>query len=291
MKLLLNMKNEVIQKIENFVYSKPRSVQEIAEHIQKNWRTADRYIQEIENNFGTISTRVFRGGTRGALKIAYWASIENISSSISQEKLEQDILKARRKEDFSAFDIFQYVSQKNKSLEVETNEEETMYEPKDILLKAQKQVLLFSGNLSFINLHNKNMDFFETFDSLVKKGIPIKVICRVDIAGKENIEKLLSLNHKYGKDLIEIRHDEHPIRAIIIDNKIVRLKEVKEPTGKCHELNKKLFIFYTIKDKEWIEWLSKIFWKKFSNSIDSSKRLQELSLIRLNNSLSSPQSF
>ena len=51
-----------INKIEEFVYSKPRSIQEISNFLEKNWRTADRYIEEIEKNFGTISTRVFKGG-------------------------------------------------------------------------------------------------------------------------------------------------------------------------------------------------------------------------------------
>jgi len=97
--------NNTIKKIESFVYSKPRSVQEIAQHIDKNWRTADRYIEEIETNFGTISTRVFRGGTQGALKIVFWASVEKISSSVFQEKLEQQIYLAHRKEEFSAFDF------------------------------------------------------------------------------------------------------------------------------------------------------------------------------------------
>lgn len=275
------MKSELIQNIEHFVYSKPRSIQEIAVHIGKNWRTADRYISEIAGNFGTIAVKVFREGTRGALKIAYWASVEKISSSAIQEKLEQDILKARRKEDFSAFDIYQHIDPKNKKVEIKKDEEENIPALKSLLLGAEKQVLLFSGNLSFINLREKNLDLLNTFDALAKKKIPIKVICRVDIAGKENIERLLSLNFKYGHELIEIRHDEHPIRAIIIDNNLLRLKEVKEPTGKSHELNKKLFIFYTIKDREWISWLTKIFWKKFSNSIDSKKRLSEMEKLKI----------
>ena len=108
-----------IKKIEDFVCQKPRSVQELAVHLGKNWRTVDRYIEEIEKNFGTISTRVFRGGTRGALKIVYWSSMEKLSSSIFQEKLEEDILKARRKDDFSAFDIFQYVDDKKKKVTIE----------------------------------------------------------------------------------------------------------------------------------------------------------------------------
>ena len=88
------------------------------------------------------------------------------------------------------------------------------------------------------------------------------------------------MNFKYGKELIEVRHREHPIRANIIDNKIFRIKEIKEPTGKINELDKKIFIFYTIKDKEWTEWISRIFWKMFSSSVSSKKRLEELARIK-----------
>jgi hypothetical protein len=274
---------EIIKKIEDFIYSQPRSVQEIAVHIQKSWRTADRYVEEIQKEFGTISTKTFRQGTRGALKIVFWSSVEKLSHSVFQEKLEQQILIARKKEDFSAFDIFQYVNDKDKKATVEPakNEDATnLKELADILLSTKKQLLVFSGNLSFINFKDKKIEIFKILDTLVKKNIIIKIICRVDIAGKENIEKMLSLNFKYGKENIEIRHCEHPLRAIIIDNKLIRLKEIKEPTGREHELNKKLFIFYTIKDKQWSEWLSRVFWKIFSFSIDSTKRMQEIDKLK-----------
>jgi hypothetical protein len=272
---------EIARAIEGLVYSKPRSVQEIAEHIHKNWRTADRYLNEISKQFGTISTRVFREGTRGALKVAYWASIEKVSHSVFQERLEQDIFKARRKEDFSAFDIFQYADAKQKKVSVEQQEVDNINELKALLLSAQKQLLLFSGNLSFVNLKDKRMDLFDTFDELFARKVSIKALCRVDIAGRENVEKMLSLNFKHGKELVEVRHDEQPLRAVVIDNNIVRLKEVKEPTGRSTELNKRLFIFYTIKDKFWVEWLSRIFWKKFANSVDAKKRIAELERIPL----------
>lgn len=275
--------SSTIKKIEDFVYSKPRSTQEIAQFIGKNWRTADRYIEEIEKNFGTITTRTFREGTRGALKIVYWASIEKVSNSIFQEMLEDQILKSRRKEDFSAFDIFQHVEGKNKKAIVEKAIDENstnLKELAELLKSAQKQILIFSGNLSFINLKNKNFDMLEIIEESVKKNIPIKIICRVDISGKDNIEKILSLNYKYGKELIEVRHKEHPLRAFIIDNKIIRIKEVKEPTGKIHELDKNLFIFYTLKDKNWADWLSRIFWKMFSSSIGAKKRIEELKKLR-----------
>jgi len=275
--------NKTIKKIEEFIYIKPRSIQEIAKHIGKNWRTADRYIQKIEKDFGTLSTRIFRGGTRGALKIVYWSSIEKISHSIWQEKLEHSIATSKKKEDFSAFDIFQHIPEKNKKASIENANDENLTNLKELtefLEKTQKQLLIFSGNLSFINLKNKNIDIFKTLEKLIKKGANIKVLCRVDIVGKENIEKLSSLNFKYKKENIEIRHNEHPLRALISDNKSFRIKEIKEPTEKIRELKKKIFIFYTIKDKEWSEWLSRIFWKLFNKSISSEKRLEEMNKLR-----------
>ncbi len=277
------LNTDTIRKIENFVYEKPRSIQEIAQHLKKNWRTADRYIREIEKEFGTLSTRVFREGTRGALKIVYWASIEKISHSIFQEKLEQEIMTARKKEDFSVFDIFQHIEDKNKKVSVEIAKEEdstNLAEFANALSTVKKQLLIFSGNLSFINLKNKEVDIFKILENLVKKNISMKILCRVDLAGKENIKKLLSLNFKYRKQNIEIRHAYQPLRAIVIDNKISRLKEIKEPTGRKYELNKKIFIFYTIKDKKWIDWLSRIFWKIFFSSIDANKRLEEVDKLK-----------
>lgn len=277
------LKNEEIKKIEDFVYAKPRSIQEIAEHLGISWRTADRYIDEIKKNLGTVEVRVFREGTRGALKIVYWASVEKVSSSLFQEQLEKEIYSAKRKEDFSAFDIFQHVSEKNKKAIIEKSIAEdttNLKELAEILKSANKQVLIFSGNLSFINLKNKTIDMYKILEELVKKDINVKILARVDLTSRENIEKILSLNFKYGKELIEVRHREHPIRANVIDNKIMRIKEIKEPTGKINELDKKIFIFYTIKDKEWTEWLSRIFWKMFSSSVSSKKRLEELARIK-----------
>jgi hypothetical protein len=277
--------NELVKKIEGFVYSKPRSVQEVSSFINKNWRTADRYIEEIEREFGTISTRVFREGTRGALKIAFWSSIDKISSSAFQEKLEEEIMRARWKEDFSVFDIFQFVPEKAKkvSLETEKSEERAAYTRiSNIYNKVQKQLLIFSGNLSFIRFKDKKTgkSMLDTLDSLVKKGISIKVLCRVDIAGRKNVESVLALNYKNGREMVEIRHRHHPLRATIVDRQFFDMKETKEPTGNIHELDKKIFIFYNIKDREWVDWATRIFWKMFNSSIDAKKRLQELQRLK-----------
>ena len=275
---------EITKKIENLVYIKPRSVQEIAQHLDKNWRTADRYIDEIEKEFGTISTRVFREGTRGALKIVFWASIEKASSSVFQEILEQEIMKEKRNENFSAFDIYQHVSNKEKDVWMQEGESEIALGKlrglKDMLLKAKKQILLFSGNLSVINYKNSESDTFKVLEELVKKGVSIKILTRVDLTGKENVEKMLSLNHKYGKELVEIRHREHPLRVTIVDDQFFNLKEIREPMQRERELSKRTFLFYTIYDKEWISWIKRIFWKMFSLSVDAKKRLEELSKLK-----------
>jgi hypothetical protein len=269
----------MIRKIESFVYSQPRSVDEIAKHISKNWRTADRYIQSIEKDYGTLSVKVFRGGSRGALKIVFWASVEKASHSVFQENLEHDILSGRKKEDFAGFDIFQHIPNENKKAHMEysvANDFNDLEQFADVMRTAKKQLLIFSGNLSFSNLKNKKIDLYKIMEELVKKGISIKIICRIDMAGLENIERVLSLNFKYGKELVEIHHKEQPLRAVISDNKSMIIKEIKEPTGKVHELNKRIFIFYSIKDREWCDWLSRIFWKMFSSSIDAKKRIEEM---------------
>jgi hypothetical protein len=275
--------SETVRKIEEIVYSKPRSIQEVAQHIGKNWRTADRYLQVIEKEYGTISTRVFRGGTKGALKIAYWASVEKISKSRVQERLEENIMRLRRKEEFSAFDIYQHINDRLKKSVIEENVKEsskTMIELVKYIRSTNDQLLIFSGNLSFINMQNKSFDLFKEIETLVAKGVSVKVISRVDIAGLKNIELLLSLNFKYGKELVEIRHREQPVRAFVFDKNFFRIKEIQEPTGKIKELDKRIFIFYTIKDKAWTEWMVRLFWKMFSSSILAEKRIEEIKKLR-----------
>ena len=135
--------------------------------------------------------------------------------------------------------------------------------------------------MSFINFKDDKVNIFETLDELVKKGVQIKIVCRVDFNAIDNIEKILSLNSKYGKELIEIRHREQPLRVSVIDKDIINIKEVKKPTGRKSEIRENFFIFYTIKDKEWIEWITKIFWKMFNSSLSARKRLDELNKIKV----------
>jgi hypothetical protein len=274
---------KTIKSIEEFVAVKPRSLQEISLHIKKSWRTTDRYVDEIGKEFGTIDTRTFREGTRGALKIVYWASVEKAHSSVFQERLEHEIELYKRKEDFFAFDIYQHIADKNKRAVVITSESEDRVDIGEWIghiQKTNRQLLIFSGNLSWINL-GKNNAAFAALEECVKKKVSVKMLVQVDLSSMKNIEKALSLNFKHNKEYVEIRHCEQPVRAFVFDDKLLRVKEVKEPSGKMNELSRRLFIYYEIKDKEWVDWITRVFWKLFSNSIDAKKRIEELQKLKV----------
>ena len=276
---MLNQK--IIKKINDYVYIKPRTIQEISLLINKNWRTANSYIEKIKQEQGTISIRIFREGTRGALKIVYWNSIEKIHSSQFQERLFQQISTGKHKEDFSPSEIYQYIDKNKKSAQI-LNEKsyyskENFQDYQNFLKSTQQQILLFSGNLSFLNLSYKNKNILQTIEDLAKNNISIKILTRVELPGIENIKNTLSINEKLGKNLIEIHHCFQPLRCTIIDSKIARIKEVKDPkVYPVDELKEKLTILYTIHDEEWIEWLQKVFFNLFRKSISEEKRIEDI---------------
>lgn len=268
---------EIIKKIGDFVFVKPRTIDEIAKHIKKNWRTANRYVERIIEQQGTLATRVFREGTRGALKVVYWANIEQIHSSAFQEQLLEKIKAGKEREDFDPFDIYQHIPARHKSAFLEEQEDEgkTAFN-KDLprlLGTTEKQLLIFSGNLSWANLTS----IYKILEELGKKNVSIKVLAKVDVTNIDNIKKFISLNNQAGKEFIEIRHMEQPLRAFIIDRKLARFKEIKNPEEKK---KKKMFIFYSIYDKEWIEWLQKVFWNLFTGAVPAEKRIKEIESIK-----------
>ena len=282
------LETATIRKICDFVKIKPRTVQDISLLIKKNWRTAERYVEKIEQETGCISTTVFREGTRGALKIVYWNFTEDIHSTSFQEELLNQILIGKRKPDFSPFEIYQYVSDKKKKAyiedvsnidpEIEISDENNLIE---FLRQASKQILMFSGNMSWINAYQGKIKVIDVIRELAKRNVSIKVLGRVSIVGEDNVKKLLAINKEVGKDIIELRHRYQPLRAIVIDNKVVKFREIREPEYYHHgELKKKIEIFYEIYDNEWIDWLQKVFWKMFSTSMLAEKRLKEMDNIK-----------
>ena len=134
---------QIIDKIEQFVFKSPRTIQEISELLGKNWRTADKYVAKIVENYGTIGVKVFRGGTKGALKIVYWAGVENASNTVFQEELETEIMQGREKYDFYPFDMYQFVNDKKKNISVNEKSDNRIKVLVDYILSAKKTNPLF----------------------------------------------------------------------------------------------------------------------------------------------------
>lgn len=276
------LEDKTRKKIITFL-NKPRTVQEVAKHIGKNWRTADRYVDKIAAETGEISSRTFREGTRGALKIVYQTNTATIASTQFQERLERQILTGRKKEDFSPLDIYQYIDEKKRYAFLEQQADEYAEIEQDVvtvLRSAQKNIFIFSGNLSWANVIQGKIKVIDILEEMAEK-LPIKIITRIDIASLSNIQKIAHINNTLGREAIEIRHCEQPLRCVLVDTKHARFKEVKEPSKyKKGELKKKTHLFYEIYDEEWNEWLQKLFWKMFSTGISLKKRLETLDSIK-----------
>jgi hypothetical protein len=57
-------------------------------------------------------------------------------------------------------------------------------------------------------------------------------------------------------------------------------EEWEEKRYKSGELDYNLAVFYEIYDKEWIEWLQKVFWHIFNASVPAESRIKELEKIK-----------
>lgn len=272
-----------VKKINNFVYERPRTVQEIAQLIKRNWRTADSYVQQISLQMGTISLRTLRKGTRGAVKVVYWNNTDSVNVTQAQEMLMKRLEIGRTKRDFSPFDIYQYVDKKKRSSFFEDQFEENINVKQDLigsLRQAKKQVLIFSGNFSWAGLVQENKKLIEIFEELAERGIYINILVNIDIASVDNIRKILGINTLVGKDRIDVRHCEQPLRAFVVDNKFAKLKEIKDPKEYDSAKKKKTYIFYEIYDNRWVDWLQKVFWRSFSSSIPAKKRIENLKTVQ-----------
>ena len=276
----MTLTNEIKKQILDLVYIKPRTVDEVAKSIDKNWRTADRYVKQISSEEGIIGLRTFRGGTRGALKIVFWNNLDKINSSSVQQKLIKLIEIGKTKKDFSPFDIYQYVDKKRKRAFLEYREDKNEAVNQNLtgfLRSAEHQILHFSGNNSWINLIENNIKLVDTVEEIAKSGIKIKILSRVELIGLENIKKVLAINQRIGKDMIEIRHCNQPLRGFVIDDKEARFREeIDKELYQKGEFKGEKAIFYEINDPGWVSWLQKVFWNLFRQSISAEKRIKDL---------------
>lgn len=272
---MLNL--EIINKINNFVAQKPRTIQDIALLIGKNWRTAESYVKKIAQEQGTIAVTTFRAGTKGGLKIVYWNLI-NKNLSTFQDMLFQRLCHAKHKEDFSPFDIYQYIEEDKRGCFLEKQEHNLNVKQNLIstITSAQDQVMIFSGDLSWSKATQDGIPIIQGFELLCKKNIPIKILVQVDLNSQQNVYQMLELNHKYGKELIEIKHCQQPLRALVVDAKLAQFKERYFFKSTLEEN----YLFYSITDQDWVNWLKKVFWHFFSTSISAEKRLKDLETIK-----------
>lgn len=273
------------KRIEELVFSRPRSVQEVAEMLKRNWRTAESYLESISKDKGTISLHTFRGGTKGALKLAYWNSTDRPHANAVQERFFQQILAGRTKFDFSPFDIYQFVDESKKDAYLEEQREEVAKVKQDLITPlrgAKRQVLIFSGNLSWANITQDGMPIVDVFEEIARDGVQIKFLTNLNILAAKNWEKLDAVNRRLGRDAIEMRHAPHPLRAFIVDDGFAQLKETYAPQLKIADngAKKDLFIFYCIRDPEWVSWMQKVFWHLFRTALPAQDRFRELKTIR-----------
>ncbi len=274
---------EEVKQIKDFVKQKPRTMNEISQLLDVNWRTADRHVGKIAETSGELAVRTFREGTRGALKVVYWKGLGELAFTDLQQDLFERIAAGRKKYDFSPFEIYQHVEKDKKYAFLQETGSKVDFALEQFvanLRKAEERILFFSGNNSWIDLAYENKGMLEIIKEILEKNIQWKALCRVELP-LANIERLLALNKAIGKNAIEIRHSPQPLRALIIDDKLVQFKEVKVPADyKKGELEKEVLIFYEIYDKEWIGWVEKVFWKLFQTSMPAEKRIAELGEIR-----------
>jgi hypothetical protein len=272
---------ELIKKINESVYSKPRTIQEISLLLNVNWRTADNYVEKIAKELGTLSVRTFREGTRGALKIVFWNNIERMHVSEAQERLFRLIESGRKKEDFSPSEIFQYVDPNARRLKIlnmaEYGLDENFNDFANLLKSAKSQILFFSGNMTFSNREAHDIKIQNILEDLAKQKITSKVLTRVELAGLKNVQNALAINQRIGWNALEIRHCFQPLRTTIIDSDVAVFKEILDPKDFAEgELKEKTYLLYYIYDPDWISWLQKVFWHLFRPAVDAKTRITML---------------
>ncbi len=303
--------------IVNFVKKEPRSIQEIARFISKSWLTADSYVSQIEQKTGLISTKTFRKGSRGALKVVFYNTPDRLLQDEVKEKLFNDIKIGKRKYDFDFMELFQNIPDNQKKVVLKyvniekssksklksanlknsksnnsnlNNSSASVNSDKssislanaklksfeDTLASAKYNVYFFSGNLSFVNESTGGKNVLDLFEKLLQRKVRIKILCRVNFASIKNIDKISRLLTKYP-DLLELRHCYHPLRGFIVDEEFARFTGFEQSDSyRPGELDSDVRIYYELYSKEWIDWLSKVFWNLFRISINYSDRMKEL---------------
>lgn len=265
------------QTILDLIHTRPQAVNEIATAIGKNWRTADRYLQQLAHE-DLIDIHVFRKGGRGALKVAYWPSDIARTPSAAKRFLFERISTSAKKDDFSCLDIIQHVPKQHRTIESMTQQQLDSEKNKQsfmrLLKSAKSTILLFSGNLSFLTINDDFAGFLKLIDSRLAEGIDIRILTRIDLTNDEMVQQLLKMNTRGHPGTIEIRAALQPLRVTVIDESVATLKEDFELYRKADKYKSLPIHIYTISEPTWSRWLASVFWHIWHGSVDAQRRLE-----------------
>lgn len=263
-------------QIIRFVKREPCLIQDLAQHIDRSWITTESYVEKISQDTGLIRTKTFRKGTKGATKIVFWNYTESLQTDEVKAKLFEKIKLFKNKEEFDPTEIFQFVSPTHAKAFIEPyHDSKTQQKLIAFFEKVENELLSFSGNISWMR-HEK---IIKALDQLLDRGVRLKIVGRIDLETLENLKKVDSILKKHGSR-IEIRHCLHPVRGLVADQKMVRLKQDKiKAQFREQELPEDFRVFYEIDDPEWVAWFSKTFWYLFRTSISLEDRIRVLETI------------
>lgn len=275
---------ELQEKIVSFVKKEPCLVQDLSRHIGKSWVATEGYVEKISRDTGLIKTKAFRKGTKGAVKVVYWNYSESAQGDELKEHLFQKLKMVSSKREFDPLEIFQYVHDRKSNAIVEyasrplTSKKQSIF---SFLRQANDELLCFSGNLSWLNLSEGGKKVPSVLEELLERGVVMKILCRIDIASLKNISIVEGLMKKYPGQ-IDVRHCRQSLRCVVLDSKLARFTgEESKEYFKEGELESDLKIFYEIYDSEWVDWLKKVFWYLYRNSVDYRQRLEALDRIKI----------
>lgn len=260
--LTKEIENEIVQA----VHKRPMAISELAQILEINWRTADRYVSKIVKETGLIDIHVFRKGSQGALKVVYAKTVLESQSSY-QKYLLNKILQGRSKEDFSALDVVQFCEKKELYSSKTDPPKNTSFYFWDISKSVNDEILVFSGNMSWLT-----DDLIDSLKHMISNGCVIKILTKVDITSTEKLSKLLDLNKTVSNDKLFIRHCAQPVRGIIVDSKKCYLKEIFDKAS-YNELSETKYVFTNFTDPEWVSFMRETFLQLWHSSIDADKRI------------------
>jgi hypothetical protein len=263
------------EKILQFVKKEPCTIQDLSLHIGKSWVTTESYVEQIAKETGMIRTKKFRGGTKGAVKIVYWNYTESVQVDEIRNKLFDKIKLSYDKKTFDPLEVFQFVPAGKGKAFMETYDATHPSTKKSLLnflRRVEEELLVFSGNLSFL----RHSEPKQAFQEMLGRGVRVKILCRMDLGTVENLKIIQGIFRDFEPQ-VEIRHSLQPVRGFVADGKMIRLKDEKKKSDfKERELPHDVRVFYEIYDPDWVNWFENVFWYLFRTSIPYQDRMTVL---------------